>query len=44
VRYGEESLSYLHANAGNVLIVVLVLAAGGLLYQLLRSRRGLEGA
>jgi membrane protein YqaA with SNARE-associated domain len=44
VRYGEEALSYLHANAGNVLIVVLVLAAGGLLYQLLRSRRGLEGA
>jgi membrane protein YqaA with SNARE-associated domain len=42
VRYGEEALGYLHANAGNVLIAALVLAAGALLFHILRSRRGLE--
>ncbi|HEY7821124.1 MAG TPA: VTT domain-containing protein [Vicinamibacteria bacterium] len=41
VRYGDEALSYLHANAGSVLIVALVLAAAALLVHLFRSRRAL---
>ena len=42
VRYGDDALSYLHANAGNVLLVVLGLAAAALLVHLFRSRRSLE--
>ena len=42
VRYGDDALSYLHANAGNVLLVVLALAAAALLVRLFRSRRSFE--
>jgi membrane protein YqaA with SNARE-associated domain len=42
VRYGDEALSYLHANAGNVLLFVLVVAVGALLFHLFRNRRGVE--
>jgi len=39
VRYGDEALSFLHANAANVLIGVLVVAFGALLFRLVRWRR-----
>jgi len=43
VRYGDEALGYLHANAANVLIGVLVLSFGGIVFHLIQRRRsGLE--
>jgi len=39
VRYGDDSLSYLHANAGNVLVAVLVVALGAIVFHLVRRRR-----
>ena len=39
VRYGDEALGYLHANAGNVLVGALVVTLGALLFHLLRRRR-----
>ncbi len=41
VRYGNEALGYLHANAGNVLLGALVLAFGALLFHLFQRRRRL---
>ncbi len=42
VRYGDQALNYLHANAGNVLFFALLFGAGAVLFQFFRSRRGLE--
>lgn len=43
VHYGDRALGYLHANAANVLLAVLVLTCGILLFHLFRRRRsGLE--
>jgi membrane protein YqaA with SNARE-associated domain len=44
VRYGDQALGYLHANAANVLTAVLVVAVGAVVFHLVRRRRsGLEG-
>jgi membrane protein YqaA with SNARE-associated domain len=43
VRYGDEALGYLHANAANVLIGVLVLTFSAIVFHLVHRRRsGLE--
>jgi membrane protein YqaA with SNARE-associated domain len=39
VRYGDRALGYLHANAGNVLIGVLVVAFGAVVFHLIRRRK-----
>jgi membrane protein YqaA with SNARE-associated domain len=41
-RYGEEALSYLHANAAYVLIFILVVALFAVLFHIFRRWRGLE--
>lgn len=38
VRYGNDALGYLHANAANVLIVVLLVAVGAVLFHLIQRR------
>ena len=39
VRYGDDALSYLHANSASVLLGTLLVAFGALLYHLWRRRR-----
>jgi membrane protein YqaA with SNARE-associated domain len=39
VRYGDRALGYLHANAANVLLSALVVAAGAVLFHFIRRRR-----
>ncbi len=42
VRYGDEALGYLHANAANVLVAVLAVAVAAVLVAIVRRRRRLE--
>jgi membrane protein YqaA with SNARE-associated domain len=39
VRYGDRALSYLHANAANVLLAALLVAVGAVLFHLIQRRR-----
>jgi membrane protein YqaA with SNARE-associated domain len=39
VRYGDQALGYLHANAANVLIGAAVVAFGAVVFHLIRRRR-----
>jgi membrane protein YqaA with SNARE-associated domain len=39
VRYGDEALGYLHANAANVLIGVLVVAFGAIVFDVVQRHR-----
>jgi len=43
VRYGDQALGYLHANAANVLVGALVVAVGAVAFHAIRRRRsGME--
>ena len=39
VRYGDQALGYLHANAANVLVGALVVAVGAVAFHAIRRRR-----